>query len=155
MSERVGRVDAAHVLLWVYAVFVLAAGSRSLVQLASHPSRAPWAYALSVVAAIVYAVGFVLVRRASPRVAGLWAVAELVVVLVVGTLTIVDRAAFPDATVWSDYGAGYLGIPLLLPVAVLLWARTRYRSAPSSTCSADHPPAASVAATFAPSNGSS
>jgi hypothetical protein len=38
---------------------------------------------------------------------------------------VIDRGAFPDATVWSDYGAGYLLVPLALPVAVLVWLRRR------------------------------
>ena len=34
-----------------------------------------------------------------------------------------DRAAFPDATVWSGYGRGYGFVPLVLPVLGLLWLR--------------------------------
>ena len=34
-----------------------------------------------------------------------------------------DPGAFPDATVWSVYGRGYLFIPLVLPVLGLLWLR--------------------------------
>ena len=44
-------------------------------------------------------------------------------VLGVGTWTLVDPSAFPDATVWSDYGMGYLFIPVVLPVTGLLWLR--------------------------------
>ena len=50
---------------------------------------------------------------------------ELVGVLVVGTLSLVDPAAFPDETVWSGYGYGYLFLPLVLPVAALWWLRRR------------------------------
>ena len=51
---------------------------------------------------------------------------ELVGVLTVGTLSLVDPAAFPRATVWSVYGIGYGFVPLVLPVLGLLWlARTR------------------------------
>ena len=50
---------------------------------------------------------------------------ELVGVLVVGTLSLVDPAAFPDETVWSGYGRGYLFIPLVLPVLGLLVLRRR------------------------------
>jgi hypothetical protein len=42
-------------------------------------------------------------------------------VLTVGTLTVVDPEAFPDATVWSVYGQGYGFVPLLLPVLGLSW----------------------------------
>ena len=45
---------------------------------------------------------------------------ELVGVLVIGTASLVDRAAFPKATVWSLYGIGYGFVPLVLPVLVEL-----------------------------------
>ena len=48
---------------------------------------------------------------------------ELVGVLVVGTFSLADRAAFPDQTVWSVYGQGYFFVPLVLPVLGLLWLR--------------------------------
>jgi hypothetical protein len=123
------RVDGTRVLLWVYAIFVVAAGARSLVQLATHPGRALLAYLLSALAAVVYAAGFTLIGRAArgaprgPAVA--CAVIELTGVLAVGLASVIDPAAFPDATVWSDFGAGYLWAPLVLPVVVLGWARRR------------------------------
>ena len=46
---------------------------------------------------------------------------ELVFVLTVGTLSIVDAELFPRDTVWSYYGAGYLLVPLVLPVLGMLW----------------------------------
>jgi hypothetical protein len=39
-------------------------------------------------------------------------------------LTVADSSAFPDATVWSDFGYGYVFLPLILPVTGLLWLRT-------------------------------
>jgi hypothetical protein len=58
---------------------------------------------------------------------------ELVGVLVVGTLSLTDRAAFPDETVWSGYGQGYGYIPLVLPVlGLLLLRRTAQKSPPTS-----------------------
>ena len=48
---------------------------------------------------------------------------ELAGVLVVGTLSLILPDEFPDATVWSVYGRGYLFIPLVLPVLGLLWLR--------------------------------
>jgi hypothetical protein len=50
-------------------------------------------------------------------------VVELVGVLTVGTLSILDPQAFPDATVWSGYGSGYVFIPVVLPVLGLWWLR--------------------------------
>ncbi len=49
--------------------------------------------------------------------------AELVGVLTVGTWTLVEPSAFADATVWSDYGMGYLFIPVLLPLSAVYWLR--------------------------------
>lgn len=114
------------VLVGLYALFTVAAGSRSAVQLATRFGEAPVAYLLSALAAAVYAVmtvGLARGGRTSRRVAwaGCWF--ELSGVLVVGALSLLVPDAFPDATVWSDFGAGYLFIPLALPVAGLLWLR--------------------------------
>lgn len=38
-----------------------------------------------------------------------------------GLWSVLDPAAFPDATVWSNFGRGYLYIPLVLPVLGLWW----------------------------------
>jgi hypothetical protein len=72
----------------------------------------------------------VALARRGRRVALVAITVELVGVLVVGTLSLVDRAAFPDETVWSAYGRGYLFIPLVLPVVGLLYLR-RTAQAPS------------------------
>ena len=48
---------------------------------------------------------------------------ELLGVLGVGLLTLVDAELFPDATVWSDFGAGYGFVPLVLPFVGLWWVR--------------------------------
>ncbi|MGY1615943.1 hypothetical protein ACI797_04305 [Geodermatophilus sp. SYSU D00691] len=120
------------VLVALYGIFTLAAGARAAVQLATRFDEAPLAYLLSALAAVVYLVATVgLVRggRAGRRTALVAVSVELVGVLVVGTLSLVDRAAFPDETVWSVYGRGYLFIPLALPVLGLLWLRSRGRVA--------------------------
>ena len=101
------------VLVAVYGVFALAAGARAAVQLSVQFDEAPLAYLLSALAAVVYLVATVAITF------------ELIGVLVVGTLSLADRQAFPDATVWSGYGEGYLFIPLVLPVLGLLWLRRR------------------------------
>jgi hypothetical protein len=123
------------VLVAVYSVFALAAGSRAAVQLSTRFGEAPLAYLLSAFAAAVYLVAAVgLARRttAGRRTALVAISVELVGVLSVGTLTVVDRAAFPDETVWSVYGQGYLFIPLVLPVLGLLVLRRQSRAAHSS-----------------------
>jgi hypothetical protein len=116
------------VLVALYGLFALAAGARAGVQLATQFGEAPLAYLLSAVAAVVYVVATIgLVRggRGGRRTAVAACSVELVGVLTVGTLSLVDRAAFPDATVWSVYGKGYGFVPLVLPVLGLLWLRHR------------------------------
>ena len=114
------------VLVAVYAVFALAAGARAAVQLALQFDEAPLAYLLSAFAALVYVaatVGLARGGRGGRRTAFVACSVELAGVLVVGTLSLVDPAAFPDDTVWSGYGQGYGFIPLALPVLGLLWLR--------------------------------
>jgi hypothetical protein len=118
-SSGLGRA-----LVAVYGVFALAATARSLVQLATKAGEAPLAYVLSAVAALVYVaatLGLAEVGPAPRRLA--WAAVgfELVGVLTVGTLTVLDPELFPDATVWSDYGAGYGWLPLVLPFVGIAW----------------------------------
>lgn len=127
----VTRSGPGRLLIAVYGVFVIAATARSGVQIATRFDRAPLAYLLSALAAVVYVVATVgLARgsRASRRVAALSCLVELTGVLVVGTVSLLAPQAFPDATVWSQYGRGYGFVPLVLPVAGLWWLRvTRTR----------------------------
>jgi cytochrome bd-type quinol oxidase subunit 2 len=111
------------VLITVYAIFALSATARSLVQVLRDFDRAPVAYSLSLLAAVTYiAVTVALVRGGRrSRVARVLVVVELIGVLVVGTLTLVDPALFPEATVWSLYGQGYGYVPLALPVLALAY----------------------------------
>ena len=134
-SSGLGRA-----LVAVYGVFALAATARSLVQLATKAGEAPLAYALSAVAALVYVAATLGLAEVGPNPRRLaWAAVgfELVGVLTVGTLTVLDPELFPDATVWSDYGAGYGWLPLVLPfvghrVALAhAGARLRKRRSPS------------------------
>jgi len=133
VSEPATRQGPGRLLVAVYAVFALSASARSGVQIATEFSEAPVAYALSGVAAAVYLVATVALVRGgatSRRVAAIAIVVELVGVLVVGTLTVLDRDVFPDQTVWSEYGAGYGYVPLVLPILGLAWVwhtRTRQR----------------------------
>jgi len=124
------RSGPGRLLIAVYAVFALAATARSAVQIATKFPEAPLAYLLSAFAAVVYIVATVCLargNRTSRRVATVSIVVELVGVLVIGTLSIVDPQAFPDATVWSGYGRGYGFVPLVLPVLGLWWLRTTAR----------------------------
>ncbi len=119
-------------LVAVYAIFALAAGARAAVQIATRYSEAPLAYVLSALAAAVYVLATVALARGgrtSFRVAVAACSTELAGVLIVGTLSIADSAAFPDETVWSGYGRGYGFVPLVLPVVGLLWLRRTARAA--------------------------
>jgi NhaP-type Na+/H+ and K+/H+ antiporter len=114
------------VLVAVYAVFAVAAGARSAVQLTTRFDEAPLAYTLSAVAAVVYLVATLALRRTTPaarRVAWAALVFEAVGVVVVGTLSLLQPQWFPDQTVWSDYGLGYAFVPLVLPFVGLWWLR--------------------------------
>jgi hypothetical protein len=115
---------AGRVLLFVYGIFALSASARAGVQIATKFSEAPLAYVLSAVAAIIYiaaTVGLAIGGRRGRLIALTSCSIELIGVLVVGTLSIGDKAAFPDATVWSDYGSGYGYVPLVLPMVGLWW----------------------------------
>ncbi len=117
-------------LVWLYGVFTVAAASRSIVQMILDFGRAPLAYVLSAAAALVYAfITYSLVRggESARKAALVCCAAELAGVLIVGTWTLVEPSAFPDATVWSDYGMGYLFIPVILPVTAMVWLRRAER----------------------------
>ncbi|AOR35379.1 hypothetical protein BFF78_33760 [Streptomyces fodineus] len=113
-------------LVWFYGVMVVGAVSRSAYQISTDFQRAPLAYSLSAVAGIVYGfITYTLVRggETARRAALACCAAELAGVLLVGTWTLVDHSAFPDTTVWSYYGAGYIFIPVLLPISAMYWLR--------------------------------
>ncbi|MFC7649186.1 hypothetical protein ACFQX6_58805 [Streptosporangium lutulentum] len=112
-------------LVAVYGVFALAAGSRAAVQIATKFGEAPLAYSLSAFAAVVYIVLTVALVRGNRTLALVACGIELAGVLIIGTLSVADAAAFPHDTVWSHYGSGYLFIPVVLPLLGLYWLLRR------------------------------
>ncbi|TIC87876.1 hypothetical protein E8D34_09115 [Nocardioides sp. GY 10113] len=119
MSSGWGRA-----LVFTYGVFAVAATGRSAVQLSMYPDRAPLAYSLSLLAAVIYLVATTCLLVGGRR--GWWLALvavgiELVGVLSVGMLSYVATDLFPDKTVWSHFGQGYGFLPLLLPLAGLAW----------------------------------
>ncbi|MER6482080.1 hypothetical protein AB1328_35710 [Streptomyces virginiae] len=107
---------------------VVGAVSRSAFQISTEFDRAPLPYALSAVAALAYAfITYSLVRggEAARRAALVCCAAELAGVLAVGTWTVLRPESFPDTTVWSQFGMGYLFIPVILPITGMLWLRRR------------------------------
>ena len=138
-SRKIGE-GPGRLLVSVYGVFTVAAASRSAYQLIAQYHKAPLSYVLSAVSAVVYALILVLLVRggeSARRVALMCCAGELAGVLVIGTLTITAPSLFHDQTVWSYYGAGYLFIPVILPVTGMMWLR---RAAPQA--SAPEAPAA-------------
>ncbi len=128
MSTRSGPHQ---LLLAVYAIFTLAAGARSLVQISRDFDAAPVAYTLSVLAALTYALGWLAIRRAAAGRLGFAAVmlwVELAGVVTVGVLSLLRPDWFPDPSVWSGFGVGYGFVPAVLPVLGLLWLRGQSRS---------------------------
>lgn len=124
-------------LIAIYATFALAATARAVVQLSTKFHEAPLAYLLSLLSGLIYigaTVGLTTRRRWSRGLAWASCGTEFVGVLVIGTLSLADRAAFPDDTVWSDYGSGYVYIPVVLPLLGLgwLWHTRHLRHLPAS-----------------------
>jgi len=128
-SSGVGRV-----LVAVYAILAIAATGRSVFQIIDRFDEAPIAFSLSALAAVVYLVATVALALGWRRVALLTICFELAGVLVIGTVSILAPGLLGlesldpfgrQATVWSAYGAGYLLVPLVLPVLGLLWLRRR------------------------------
>lgn len=118
----------------IYVVLTLAALGRSGYQIATKFSEAPTAYLLSALAAVVYLVATIALIASTSRAARSVALGRLVAVLAlsleavgvigIGTLSLFRPELFPADTVWSQYGAGYLFIPLVLPFVGLWWLRS-------------------------------
>ena len=130
-DDRTGH-GPGRALIAVYLLFAIAATCRAGVQIITKFDEAPVAYLLSALAAVIYIVATVGLARggtAGRRTALACCTVELLGVLVVGTVSLLDPALFPDDTVWSGYGQGYGYIPLVLPVLGLLWLRRTRRPA--------------------------
>lgn len=120
-----GRTTGAgRLLITVYGIFAISATARAGFQISTHFADAPVAYTLSAFAAVVYIVATLALAKPGAK----WALTatiaiciELLGVLAIGTLSLLDPAAFPHATVWSAFGKGYGFIPLLLPIIGLIW----------------------------------
>lgn len=125
-------VGPGRILVLVYGIFAVAAGARAGVQIALRFDEAPVAYLLSAFAALVYLINAIFLSRESAsswKAAYAMCILELVGVVTVGTASLLVPEAFPDATVWSEFGLGYGLIPLVLPILGLLWLR---RTRPST-----------------------
>jgi len=113
------------IIVSLYAVLSAAALGRSSFQILTKFDEAPLAYSLSAAAALVYVLATVTFalghRPGARRIARLALTFELAGVLMVGTISLLVPSLFPDQTVWSQFGLGYLFIPLILPIVGLWW----------------------------------
>lgn len=126
MRDQTLSSGPGRLLVFVYGVFAVAATGRSVLQLATDAGKAPVAYSLSLVAALVYVVAttcLLLGGTRGWRAAAAACTLELLGVLVVGSLSYLATDLFPDKTVWSHFGQGYGYLPLVLPFAGLAWLR--------------------------------
>ncbi|NII70548.1 hypothetical protein [Microbacterium ulmi] len=134
------------VLVIVYAILALGATGRSFVQIVERFDHAPLAFTLSAVSAVVYIIATLALvfagSRAWYRIAWITISFELVGVLTIGTLSLIRPELFPEATVWSFFGIGYVFIPLVLPFLGLWWLVTH---PPTSTTSSEDAAARTVA----------
>lgn len=126
-AERGGH-GAFVLVIAAYGVLALAATGRSVLQIVEYLERAPLAYALSAVAAVVYVVATVALAKGATRLAVATISVEAVGVLTVGALSYARPELFPDQTVWSHFGSGYGFLPLVLPFVGLWWLRRRARA---------------------------
>jgi hypothetical protein len=124
MADRrsaVLRSGPGRVLIFFYGLLAVAATGRSAYQLATMFSRAPTAYLLSALAAVIYIVAFAAIL-ADRRITAVAACSiELAGVLIVGASSYLVRHDFPDTTVWSGFGSGYGYLPAVLPILALVW----------------------------------
>lgn len=115
------RTGWGRVLVFIYGTFAVAATGRSSLQLATQASEAPLPYTLSAVAAVVYLLATFALATGRRRLAWVTVGVELAGVLLVGLTSEVLPQDYPDRTVWSDFGAGYGFVPLVLPLVGLWW----------------------------------
>ena len=137
-STGVGRV-----LIAVYGLLALAATGRSVFQLLDDFEKAPVAYSLSALGAVVYILATIALIMPGDRwyrIAVLTIGFEFVGVIVVGLLSIYDPVLFPAKTVWSGFGKGYGYVPLVLPIVGMVWLYLRrpgsVKAAPTTSAAA-------------------
>jgi hypothetical protein len=115
--------SAKQLLPAVYGIFAVSATFRAAYTLIRRYEEAPFAYWLSLIAAITYIFATVALASKKPtwrRAAKPILFFELFGVLTVGTLSLTAPELFQHPTVWSSYGLGYGFIPIALPILGLL-----------------------------------
>jgi len=122
------ELGVGRLLIAIYAIFAISATARATYQLIREFDQAPLAYSLSAISAVVYLLATYSLSRSETRwqriaVYTIWF--ELVGVIAVGSLSLALPQYFAHPSVWSNFGAGYAFIPLLLPILGLIWLRKR------------------------------
>lgn len=116
MTAGLGRL-----LVVGYTILALAATGRSAFQIATKFSEAPFAYALSAVAAAHYFFAVLAIIRKWRNFAIVIMVLEVIGVISVGLLTYLIPSMFHANSVWSFFGVGYGYLPVILPILGLWW----------------------------------
>lgn len=122
------ELGVGRLLIAIYAIFAISATARATYQLIREFDQAPLAYSLSAISALVYLLATYSLSRSEAkwqRIALYTIWFELVGVIAVGSLSLALPQYFAHPSVWSNFGAGYAFIPLLLPILGLLWLRKR------------------------------
>lgn len=120
MAERL-NTRTGRILVFVYGILAFAASGRASFELTTKFSEAPVPYGFSVAAALIYIVATWALATNRWHLAVAAVGFELCGVLGVGFSSLVWTSSFPEASVWSDFGAGYGYVPLVLPIAGMWW----------------------------------
>ena len=122
------ELGVGRLLIAIYAVFAISATARATYQLIREFDQALLAYSLSAISAVVYLLATYSLSKSEAkwqRIALYTIWFELVGVIAVGSLSLALPQYFAHPSVWSNFGAGYAFIPLLLPILGLIWLRKR------------------------------
>ena len=123
------ELGVGRLLIAIYAIFAISATARATYQLIREFDQAPLAYSLSAISAMVYLLATYSLSKPElkwQRVALFTIWFELVGVIAVGALSLALPQYFAHPSVWSNFGAGYAFIPLLLPILGLIWLRKHH-----------------------------
>ena len=123
------ELGVGRLLIAIYAIFAISATARATYQLIREFDQATLAYSLSAISALVYLLATYSLSKSEAkwqRIALYTIWFELVGVIAVGSLSLALPQYFAHPSVWSNFGAGYAFIPLLLPILGLIWLRKRH-----------------------------
>lgn len=126
MNQPNSKRGVSTLIVALYGVLAFAATGRASYELIAKFDKAPLAYSLSTLSAVIYIVATIALAKNTPvarKVAFATVIFELAGVLIVGSLSIFQSSIFPSSTVWSWYGISYGWFPLIMPIVGLIWLR--------------------------------